>query len=987
MSDYTMKLVAVNTVSENLSKYSKRDGKRAENVKELIKSFNSIDEQKLKLMLNKSMIKGCDLVGRDVSNAIDILGKNLTSLKAKSKNRKGKHVPFDEVAPANIDIILHMDVMHIRDKHKYLVAVCNPIDLIMIKRLKSSQQKYVREATDAFIKQLRSKGFYVREIRSDPGKDIQAALSNLPDIRYNPSGTGAHEPVVERKIQTIRERLRANDFDCKPITVADRLLDYQLHYVVQRMNMELSNNRLDQGIPWVAFTGLNLDLNTDFSLRFLDYVQAFDRTAVELKKSERTIGAIALRRVANSSGSWLFYGLKSKRTFVADKWTKLPMPDTVIDILNRMNHSHNQTASEVTDTEEADDIASVAGERVADIRQSEPQLPTSAKSSDLKIPDNNAPEVVDEKITISDKKRRAMEGTNRFINNGKKPERRSERIRLKRGTFNISVSEAKKTRPNEAKEAIRKELSNLHHSDNIDNPFKVFRPVHIKDLDHSERKQIIHSTLFLKDKTDAEGIWTEFKGRLVVNETAKRVQNKSEIQTSSPTVDFGAVALISALSLSLAEKLKDKRNLRMKTERRVFDIKQAYTNAAAKRKVHIRISREIADELCDMYPVYKQYRQSDGTIIVRLIQALYGTVDAGRLWYDEFKGYLMSLGFTANAYESCIFNRKEKDETVTTILLYVDDGKMICSNEEVANEVVKHIESRYGEMKIQTGDVLNYLGCKFDYSEGKSVLITQRGHIDKLLRLIPVTKSSSTPAAKDLLTINEDSKLLEESKRKSFHSAVYLAQFIAMRTRPDCLLTVNFLSTRCTKATEQDWYKLIRLVQYLKGTRDLGLKLSLSEDGKIILSSYIDASLGAHADGKGQSGLFSTLGKGSAMSKSSKQKINAKSAHETEIIALSDYINKIVWCRLMIAEQGFEIGPAVIYQDNKGVLEVCKRGQNGNSRTKHIALRYNLVRDLVERGEVVLKYCPTKLMVADILTKPLQGKLFRDLRDILLGYN
>ena len=112
-------------------------------------------------------------------------------------------------------------------------------------------------------------------------------------------------------------------------------------------------------------------------------------------------------------------------------------------------------------------------------------------------------------------------------------------------------------------------------------------------------------------------------------------------------------------------------------------------------------------------------------------------------------------------------------------------------------------------------------------------------------------------------------------------------------------------------------------------------------------------------DGKGQSGLFSTLGKGSTMSKSSKQKINATSAHETEIIALSDYINKMVWCQLLIAEQGFDIGPVVIYQDNKGVLEVCKRGQNGNSRTKHIALRYNLVRDLIERGQVVLKYYPT----------------------------
>ena len=32
------------------------------------------------------------------------------------------------------------------------------------------------------------------------------------------------------------------------------------------------------------------------------------------------------------------------------------------------------------------------------------------------------------------------------------------------------------------------------------------------------------------------------------------------------------------------------------------------------------------------------------------------------------------------------------------------------------------------------------------------------------------------------------------------------------------------------------------------------------------------------------------------------------------------------------------------------------------------------------------EHCPTKEMVADLLTKPLQGDLFRTLRDMLLGY-
>ena len=248
-----------------------------------------------------------------------------------------------------------------------------------------------------------------------------------------------------------------------------------------------------------------------------------------------------------------------------------------------------------------------------------------------------------------------------------------------------------------------------------------------------------------------------------------------------------------------------------------------------------------------------------------------------------------------------------------------------------------------------------------------------------------MNKISRTPAGRDLMEINE-SALLSEKDRQKFHSAVYQLLFITQRTRPEFMLSVNFLSGRCYVATEEDKRKLMRVIQYLKGTENLGLKLSLNKDGKPELSCHIDSSYGTHRDGKSQTGSSTSLGGGSIESSSSKQKVNTKSAHESEIIGLSDRLSRLIWARNLILDQGVKMGPAIIYQDNKGVLEVCKRGQNGNSRTKHIALRYNFVRDFIDRGEITLKYCPTKNMIADILTKPLQGKLFADLRDKLLGW-
>jgi len=65
-------------------------------------------------------------------------------------------------------------------------------------------------------------------------------------------------------------------------------------------------------------------------------------------------------------------------------------------------------------------------------------------------------------------------------------------------------------------------------------------------------------------------------------------------------------------------------------------------------------------------------------------------------------------------------------------------------------------------------------------------------------------------------------------------------------------------------------------------------------------------------------------------------------------------------------------------------LSLEKNGQMSSSRrTKHIKAKYFLIKDYYNAGEVYLRYCPTGEMWADVLTKPLQGQLFRDMRAFL----
>jgi hypothetical protein len=44
------------------------------------------------------------------------------------------------------------------------------------------------------------------------------------------------------------------------------------------------------------------------------------------------------------------------------------------------------------------------------------------------------------------------------------------------------------------------------------------------------------------------------------------------------------------------------------------------------------------------------------------------------------------------------------------------------------------------------------------------------------------------------------------------------------------------------------------------------------------------------------------------------------------------------------------------------------------------------VKQFFDTGEFQLEHCPTRVMIADILTKPLQGEMFLEIRAYLLGY-
>ena len=120
--------------------------------------------------------------------------------------------------------------------------------------------------------------------------------------------------------------------------------------------------------------------------------------------------------------------------------------------------------------------------------------------------------------------------------------------------------------------------------------------------------------------------------------------------------------------------------------------------------------------------------------------------------------------------------------------------------------------------------------------------------------------------------------------------------------------------------------------------------------------------------------------------KSTKQKLNAKSSTKAELIGMSDMSMQVLWTRYFLESLGYKVERNEIYRDNRTCMLLEKNGTISSSqRTRHINIRYILMKDRIDKGEVSVAFCPTEDMIADFFTKILQGKKFIEFKDMIIG--
>lgn len=464
-------------------------------------------------------------------------------------------------------------------------------------------------------------------------------------------------------------------------------------------------------------------------------------------------------------------------------------------------------------------------------------------------------------------------------------------------------------------------------------------------------KKAIGSKWVYKVKTNSDGSIERYKARLVAQGFDQRFGSDYD-ETFCPVVRLESLRTLTALSTQHGLELHH------------VDVSTAFLNGTLEEEVYMKQPKG-----------YEKKGQEH--LVCRLRKSIYGLKQSSRCWNTALDSHLREMGFTQSKSDPCIYMSGGEDAFY--IGVYVDDMILAGRDKTRIKGVKRDLSSKFDIKDL--GKLSYFLGISIiQNQEERKTWMGQPAYTEKLLTKMGMhdCKPVKTPVepGSHLVKGTEKDTAVD---RELYQSLVGSLMYLATCTRPDIAYAVGTLARFSSNPNTTHWTAAKRVLRYLKGTSNLGIVFKGEESGNCM--GYSDADwAGDREDRKSTSGYLFQIAGGPVSWKSKKQDTVALSTAEAEYMALSCAAQESIWMRRLNSELGNPPqGPTIILEDNQSAIAMAKNPQF-HGRAKHIDIRHHFVREQVSDGTIELKYCPTREMVADILTKGLAQEQFCLLR-------
>jgi hypothetical protein len=207
---------------------------------------------------------------------------------------------------------------------------------------------------------------------------------------------------------------------------------------------------------------------------------------------------------------------------------------------------------------------------------------------------------------------------------------------------------------------------------------------------------------------------------------------------------------------------------------------------------------------------------------------------------------------------------------------------------------------------------------------------------------------------------------------KWYQTAIGSLLYITLAVRVDITYAVIKLSRFTSNPSLIHITSVKRIMRYLKGSASLGINYKRNKNPIDFINGFCDSYYaGDLLNYKSTTGYIFFIAEGPISWKSKLQSIIAQSTTEAEYIAINAAIKEAIYIKAILEELGlYKQNKFPIYTDNNGA-RLLAQNPTFHERTKHIAVKYHYIRDLINKGIIDLHYVSTNDQKADGLTKAL----------------
>jgi hypothetical protein len=390
-------LSLVQTVSENSQFFTPRQIEAAKLARNMYEMIGRPSYGDFIAIIKNNLLPNANITIKDVDHAERIFGKELGSIQGKTVRSRPNVVVTDyiQVPPDIMElhsyVTIAIDIMNV-DRMQFLITTSRDIQFTTVDRLDSKDTRNLMIGIERIISLYQKRAFVVQTCLADNEfESLRGSLLHL-GVNLNVCAPGEHIPEVERKIRTVKERVRAVittlPFRAIPLIVTAHAVVFSVMWI----NFFPPKGGLSSTLsPQAIVTGLSPNAEKHCRIPFGAYAQVHvDNTQSNNAMISRTVGAISLGPTGNIQGTYKFMSLLTGKLIKARSFTSLPMPKEVVKQVEEMatsNSSSKQDETHVDFTSIRGDYQVVHEEDDISLGSSEYSKISKNELSDLRIDD------------------------------------------------------------------------------------------------------------------------------------------------------------------------------------------------------------------------------------------------------------------------------------------------------------------------------------------------------------------------------------------------------------------------------------------------------------------------------------------------------------------------------------------------------------------------------------------------------------------------